>query len=137
MSKERKPLRTALKILFLIPMMGLIYYGFSEKVTAQNEGFQNSSFEDDKAYTLVYQSPPQKMTKAEYYSQTKFILKYPDGKLEEKSYKALPQNLKDDYFKGWLKGQKQHVQEAQEFFNPVQRSLDGRLDADADTYRHP
>jgi hypothetical protein len=95
MSKKHKPIRTALKLLFLIPMMGLIYYGFSEKVTAQNEGFQNSSFEDDKAYTLVYQSPPKKMTKAEYYSQTKFILKYPDGELEEKSYEALSQNLKD------------------------------------------
>ena len=84
MSKEQKPIRTALKLLFLIPMMGLIYYGFSEKVTVQNEEIEHTPYEDDKAYTLVYQSPPQKMTKTEYYSQTKFILKYPDGDLEEK-----------------------------------------------------
>ena len=30
-----------------------------------------------------------------------------------------PENLKDAYFKEWIKGQKHYVEEAQEYFNPV------------------
>ncbi|MBY5952442.1 hypothetical protein KUV23_15750 [Algoriphagus marincola] len=191
MSKEQKPIRTALKLLFLIPMMGLIYYGFSEHVkkpidvprhevhifpteveSSENlydltfylategrfilndpqsnevqpiaklstvldqlpdkellirmiihegnsmgeidavkkifrehdirrlvwiDGEGVSQLEENlsQSYQLVYQKPLQQMTKAEYYSQTKFILKYLDGELEEVSYEELPQNLKD------------------------------------------
>jgi len=33
--------------------------------------------------------------------------------------RILPENLKDTYFKEWIKGQKHYVEEAQEYFNPV------------------
>ena len=33
--------------------------------------------------------------------------------------RMLPDNIKDDYFKGWIKGQQYHLEEAKDFFNPV------------------
>ena len=33
--------------------------------------------------------------------------------------RMLPDNIKDDYFKGWIKGQQYHLGEAQDFFSPV------------------
>ena len=33
--------------------------------------------------------------------------------------RMLPNNLKDDYFKGWIKGQQYHLGEAKDFFSPV------------------
>lgn len=48
------------------------------------------------AYGLIYGSPIQTLTKAEYYSETKFFIKYPDGEKEEFSYDQLPEKyLKD------------------------------------------
>ena len=64
-------------------------------VWIEGEGVSQLEENLSQSYQLVYQKPLQQMTKAEYYSQTKFILKYPDGELEEKSYEELPQNLKD------------------------------------------
>ncbi|MFC3417620.1 hypothetical protein [Algoriphagus hitonicola] len=48
------------------------------------------------SYQLVYGQSLQKMTKSKYFSQTKFILKFPDGELEEMSYEELPQKIKDE-----------------------------------------
>lgn len=33
--------------------------------------------------------------------------------------RMLPDNIQDDYFKGWIKGQQYHLGEAKDFFNPV------------------
>ena len=33
--------------------------------------------------------------------------------------RMLPDNIKDDYFKGWIEGQHYHLEEAKNFFNPV------------------
>jgi arsenite-transporting ATPase len=33
--------------------------------------------------------------------------------------RMLPDNIKDDYFKGWIQGQQYHLGEAKEFFSPV------------------
>lgn len=33
--------------------------------------------------------------------------------------RMLPDNIKDEYFKGWIKGQQYHLEEAQDFFSPV------------------
>lgn len=33
--------------------------------------------------------------------------------------RMLPDKIKDDYFKGWIKGQQYHLGEAQDFFSPV------------------
>ncbi|MFN3996846.1 M56 family metallopeptidase [Algoriphagus sp.] len=48
------------------------------------------------AYSLIYGSPIQTLTKAEYYSQTKFFIKYPDGVKEELSYDQLPEKYAKD-----------------------------------------
>lgn len=48
------------------------------------------------AYTLVYGAPFQTLTKAEYYSETKFFIKYPDGEKEEFSYDQLPEKYAKD-----------------------------------------
>lgn len=33
--------------------------------------------------------------------------------------RMLPNNIQDEYFKGWIKGQQYHLEEAQDFFSPV------------------
>jgi len=33
--------------------------------------------------------------------------------------RVLPDNIKDDYFKGWIEGQQYHLEEAKAFFSPV------------------
>jgi arsenite-transporting ATPase len=33
--------------------------------------------------------------------------------------RMLPENIKDDYFKGWIQGQQYHLEEAKDFFSPV------------------
>lgn len=95
MTKRSKPMQVAWKFLAVIPILGLIYYGFSEKVIAQNEANQTENSLEGVSYTLVYQSSLQNMTKAKYYSLTKFILKYPDGELVESKYDELPENLQN------------------------------------------
>jgi len=50
--------------------------------------------EVDTVYTLVYGAPFQSLTKAEYYSETKFRVKNPNGEIEEFSYEELPENYK-------------------------------------------
>lgn len=55
------------------------------------KGKENS---EEVSYTLVYGSPIQMLTKAEYYSQTKFRIKYPDGEIEEFTYEELPEKHK-------------------------------------------
>lgn len=54
--------------------------------------------EDDEgvSFRLVNGSPVQSLTKAEYYSETKFRVKYPNGQFEEFSYDDLPENYKND-----------------------------------------
>ncbi len=49
----------------------------------------------DEVYTIVFGSPFKELSKAEYYSQTKFLIKYPDGELEELSYDNLPENYRN------------------------------------------
>lgn len=51
---------------------------------------------EEVSYTLVYGAPFQSLTKAEYYSQTKFFVKNPDGNSQEYSYDELPENYKKD-----------------------------------------
>jgi biopolymer transport protein ExbD len=51
---------------------------------------------EDVSYTLVYGLPFQSLTKAEYYSETKFFIKYPDGEKEEFGYNQLPESYKKD-----------------------------------------
>jgi biopolymer transport protein ExbD len=58
------------------------------------EGRLNHKTDEEKVYTIVSDSPFQSLTKAEYYSQTRFFIKYPDGELEEFSYSELPENYK-------------------------------------------
>jgi biopolymer transport protein ExbD len=51
----------------------------------------------DTVYTIVYSLPPfQILTKAEYYSKTKFQIKYSDSEIEEFSYEELPENYKNN-----------------------------------------
>lgn len=51
----------------------------------------------DTVYTIVYGRPPfQMLTKAEYYSQTKFQIKYSDGEIKEFSYENLPNEYKKE-----------------------------------------
>lgn len=53
---------------------------------------------EDVSYTLVYGAAPfQSLTKAEYYSETKFRVKYPNGEIEEFSYEELPENYKNNF----------------------------------------
>lgn len=49
----------------------------------------------DEVYTIVFGSPFKELSKAEYYSQTKFLIKYPGGELEEFSYDNLPENYRN------------------------------------------
>ncbi|WP_297335103.1 M56 family metallopeptidase [Algoriphagus sp.] len=191
MTKKSKPLQVAWKLIALVPILALIYYGFSEKVIAQSDKrtsevhiFSSGNEETEQAYDLTFYLDPtgkiyrpgqepqqgqelsaldqwldrlpdrevkikmvvlkgnstgnvakaqaifvnheirrirlmddskretreknsslssqlvygpnlQKMTKSIYYSQTKFILKYPDGELEEMSYDELPEKLQE------------------------------------------
>lgn len=191
MTKKRNPMQVAWKFLAIIPILGLIYYGFSEKVNAHSDKktgevhiFSSGNEESEEVYDLAFYLDPsgkiyqegeesqeydeiaaldqwleqlpdqelkvkmvvlegnttgnvaeaqailanhdirririmddrkletsgenlstsyklvdnqsqQKMTKSQYYSQTKFILKYPDGQLEEMSYDELPQKIKE------------------------------------------
>ena len=47
-------------------------------------------------YSLVYGSSIQMLTKAEYYSETKFFVKYPDGEKEELSYDQFSEKYAKD-----------------------------------------
>ena len=49
---------------------------------------------EDKSYKLVFGLPIQQLTKEEYYSETKFQVKNPDGKIEEFNYANLPNEYK-------------------------------------------
>ncbi|WP_111672427.1 M56 family metallopeptidase [Algoriphagus litoralis] len=93
-----------IKILLVVPVLGALVYFFSEKVAAKAEensellvnttGEENSK--EENSYRLVYGSPIQNLTKSEYYSETKFTVKYPDGNSQEYSYDELPENFKKD-----------------------------------------
>jgi biopolymer transport protein ExbD len=52
--------------------------------------------EENDVYYFISGSPFQSLTKAEYYSETKFQVKYPDGELEEFTYGELPEKYKKD-----------------------------------------
>lgn len=49
----------------------------------------------EEVYSIVFGSYFQTLSKAEYYSQTKFRIKYPDGELEEFTYYNLPEKYKN------------------------------------------
>jgi hypothetical protein len=111
-----------IKILLVVPVLGALVYFFSEKVTAQaeknseslglnqseqfsvdfeisytSESVEESKDEVLKTYSLHYGNPPfQSLTKAEYYSETKFFIKYPDGEKEGFSYDQLPEKYARD-----------------------------------------
>jgi hypothetical protein len=110
-----------LKILLVLPVLAALVYFFSEKVTlnkelgssdqavyqqgpsAQSTGIeenvkstQESNKDTTEVFTIKLGMPFQLMTKAEYYGETKFIVKDADGNFQEYSYEELPENYKKD-----------------------------------------
>lgn len=71
-------------------------YGIKKLVWMDPHGDNKVEELGVNVYSLVYGSPFQSLSKAEYYSETKFFIKYPDGEKEEFGYDQLPESYKKD-----------------------------------------
>jgi hypothetical protein len=71
-------------------------HGIKKMVWVDPDGDNKVEELDNKVYTIVFDSPFQMLTKAEYYSETKFQIKQSNGIIEEFSYEELAENYKKD-----------------------------------------
>ena len=81
----------------VLPVLGALVYFFSERVISQKPNGDNKVEElNSNAYRIVNSTPTEKLTKAQYYSETKFEIKQSNGTIEEFTYEELSDNYKND-----------------------------------------
>lgn len=71
-------------------------HGIKKLVWMDPDGDNKVEELGDNVYTIAFGSPFQMLTKAQYYSETKFQIKQSNGTIEELTYEELSDNYKND-----------------------------------------
>jgi arsenite-transporting ATPase len=113
-----KYVRPVAKKVYDVPLPGDEYFQAIEDLFDKLKGV-DQILVDPKITTVRLVTNPEKVVLKETQRAFMYFCLYKMSIDAIIMNRVLPDNIKDEYFKGWIKGQQFHLEEAKDFFSPV------------------